>query len=272
LNWSSMNEKKESGSTGPLKSPGGKEAGKVCLVCGMGLAEYGKTLELQRRLHASRVAGERPDTLLLLEHPPTLTIGKSGSLSNVRVSLERLREMGISLFHVERGGDVTYHGPGQLVGYPIFDLRGRGRDISRFVTDLEEVMIRTAGDFTVRAGRDPGHRGVWVGDRELGAIGISVRKWVTMHGFALNVITDLRHFSLINPCGFTDRQATSIAECLSGEVALESVRERLQSNFSAVFGVDLVAVGKGEPKRRAEGRPGRRGFFVDTAVVTDRMT
>ncbi len=186
--------------------------------------------------------GEIPDTLLLLEHPPTLTIGKSGSSSNVLVSPERLREMGISLFHIERGGDVTYHGPGQLVGYPLFDLRERGRDISRFVTDLEEVMIRTAGDFSVRAGRDPGHRGVWVGDRELGAIGISVRRWVTMHGFALNVATNLRHFSLINPCGFTDRQATSIAECLSHDISMESVSERLRCHFSAVFGAELVPV------------------------------
>ena len=235
-------QKEEFGSAGPLKSLHGNEAGKVCLVCSMGLVEYGKALELQRKLHASRVAGEIPDTLLLLEHPPTLTIGKSGSVSNVLVSPERLHEMGISLFHIERGGDVTYHGPGQLVGYPIFDLRRRGRDISRFVTDLEKVMIRTVGDFTVRAGRDPGHRGVWVEDRELGAIGISVRKWITMHGFALNVTTDLRHFSIINPCGFTDRKATSIAECLSGDVAMESVRERLKCNFSALFGVDLVPV------------------------------
>ena len=149
--------------------------------------------------------------------------------------------MGISLFFVDRGGDVTYHGPGQLVGYPIIDLRQRGKDIYRFVTDLEEVMIRTVRDFSVPAGRDPGHRGVWMDGRELGAIGISVRKWVTMHGFALNVTTNLDHFSIINPCGFADRQATSMAAYLSHDVAMAPVRERLQFHFSAVFDVDLVA-------------------------------
>lgn len=206
----------------------------------MGLAEYGKTLDLQRRLHALRVSGEIPDVLLLLQHSPTLTIGKSGSENNVLVSPERLIEMGISLFRIERGGDVTYHGPGQLVGYPIIDLRRRGKDIYRFVTDLEEVMMRTADDFSVKTVRDPGHRGVWVGDKELGAIGISVRRWVTMHGFALNVITNLQHFAIINPCGFTDRQATSLGECLSRDIPMESVSTRLQVHFSAVFDIDLV--------------------------------
>jgi lipoate-protein ligase B len=212
-----------------------------CLLFRMGVVEYGRAWDLQKRLHALRTRQEIPDILLLLEHPPTLTIGRSGSLNNVLASPERLKEMGIALFLIERGGDVTYHGPGQIVGYPIMDLRKREKDIYRFVTDLEEVMIRSVGDFSVEAGRDPGHRGVWAGDRELGAIGISVRRWVTMHGFALNVTTNLEHFSLINPCGFTDRQATSMAACLStGDVSREAVAERLVSHFAAVFDVDLV--------------------------------
>jgi lipoate-protein ligase B len=212
----------------------------TCIVCSMGLEDYGGVWELQKRLHGMRMRQEIPDVFLLLEHPPTLTIGKSGSLANVLVSPEVLASMGISLFFIERGGDVTYHGPGQLVGYPIMDLRKRGKDIYQFVTDLEEVMIRAARDFSMEAGRDSGHRGVWVGEKELGAIGISVRRWVTMHGFALNVCTNLFHFSFINPCGFTDRQATSMAACLSANVSLESVRERLVSHFASVFNVDFV--------------------------------
>jgi lipoate-protein ligase B len=208
----------------------------------MGVTEYGRTLELQKRLHALRVQGEIPDVLLLLEHLPTLTIGKAGSAGNVLVPLERLAEMGISLYYIERGGDVTYHGPGQLVAYPIVNLRRRGKDINRFITDLEEVMIRTVGDFSLRVERDPGHRGVWIAQRELGAVGISVRKWVTMHGLALNITTNLQHFAIINPCGFRDRRATSMAECLSTEVAMEPVRSRFRFHFSAVFDVDLLSV------------------------------
>jgi lipoyl(octanoyl) transferase len=217
-------------------------AREACMVSNMGLVEYGKAWDLQKKLHALRLRQEIPDVLLLLEHPPTVTIGKSGSPMNVLAPTEKLVEMGISLFFIERGGDVTYHGPGQLVAYPIIDLRKRGKDIYRFVTDLEEVMIRAVRDFSVEAGRDPGHRGVWVGRKELGAIGISVRRWVTMHGLALNVTTNLEHFALINPCGFIDRQATSMAACLSTHVTLDAVRERTLVHFSDVFDVDLVPV------------------------------
>jgi len=208
-------------------------------VADLGLMEYGRAWSLQKKMHERRVRGEIPDLLLLVQHPPVLTLGKSGALSNVLVRPEQLAEMGISLFFIERGGDVTYHGLGQIVGYPIMDLRRRGRDIYRFITDLEEVMIRTALDFSIRAERDPGHRGVWVGRKELGAIGLSVRKWVSMHGFALNVTTDLEPFSIINPCGFTDRQATSMAACLSRHVPVAEVLERLKHHFSTVFDVDL---------------------------------
>ena len=216
------------------------EEREACLTADLGMVEYGRAYELQKRLHALRVRQEIGDVLLLLEHAPTLTLGKSGSVKNVLASPGRLAQLGISLFFIERGGDVTYHGPGQLVGYPIMDLRKRGRDIYRFVTDLEEVMIRTARDFAVEAGRDPGHRGVWVESAELGAIGLSVRRWVTMHGFAFNVTTNLDHFTVINPCGFVDRQATSLAALLSRHISMEPVRERLQYHFSAVFDVDIV--------------------------------
>lgn len=212
----------------------------TCLALDLGMVEYDRAWDLQKRLHSLRARHEIGDVLLLLEHPPTLTVGKSGSMKNVLASPERLAQLGISLFFIERGGDVTYHGPGQVVGYPIMDLRGRGKDIYRFVTDLEEVMIRTARDFHVDATRDPGHRGVWANGSELGAIGLSVRRWVSMHGFAFNVTTNLEHFKIINPCGFSERQATSLGALLDRDIAMEKARERIQFHFSAVFDVDII--------------------------------
>jgi len=225
----------------------------ICLLADLGVVEYGRAWDLQKRLHALRVRQEIGDVLLLLEHPPTLTVGKSGSMKNVLASAERLAHLGISLFFIERGGDVTYHGPGQVVGYPIIDLRGRGKDIYRFVTDLEEVMIRTARDFHVEAGRDPGHRGVWVDKAELGAIGLSVRRWVTMHGFAFNATTNLDHFAIINPCGFSDRQATTLTALVGRDIPMETVRERVQFHFSAVFDMGLVPTTEEELGRKLDG-------------------
>ena len=201
----------------------------------LGLMEYGKAYRVQRSLHQKRVDGEIEDVLILLEHPPTLTVGKSGSEDNILVPGEVLQSEGISLFFIERGGDITYHGPGQLVGYPIIDLRRRRRDVRAFVRDLEEVLIRTVGDFGIRGKRDASHPGVWVENCELAAIGLSIRKWVSMHGFALNVHTSLNHFKLINPCGFSDRTATSMSDILGRKVAIEPVTERLVFHFSQIF-------------------------------------
>ncbi len=187
--------------------------------------------ELLRRRADNKIA----DVLLLLEHPPTITIGKSGKLENVLASQKQLDKEGIALFFVDRGGDVTYHGPGQLVGYPIIDLRQRGKDVHQYVRDLEEVIIRTLNDFGINACRDRNHAGVWVKDEEIAALGLRVRKWVTMHGFALNVNTNLDHFSLINPCGFSDRKATSISNLLSQDISMEAVTERFLAHFSKVF-------------------------------------
>ncbi|MBP1748647.1 MAG: lipoate-protein ligase B/lipoate synthase [Deltaproteobacteria bacterium] len=207
----------------------------------LGLVEYGKAYRMQRTLHQKRVNGEIEDILILLEHPPTLTIGKSGSEHNILVPGKVLHSEGISLFFIERGGDVTYHGPGQIVGYPIIDLKGRGRDVRAFVRDLEEVLISTVRDFGIDAKRDESHPGVWVENCELAAIGLSIRKWVSMHGFALNVHTDLNHFKLINPCGFSDRTAASMSEVLGLTVAIESVIERLAVHFSRIFAPAGVA-------------------------------
>ena len=155
------------------------------------------------------------------------------------MSREQLTQEGISLFFISRGGDVTFHGPGQLVGYPIMDLSHRGKDIHRYVHALEEVLIRTMKDFSIYATRDNNHAGVWVGNEEIAAIGLSIRRRITMHGFALNVNPNLNHFSLINPCGFSDRKATSMSQLLGHEVHMEAVTKCLIAHFSFVFDMTM---------------------------------
>ena len=200
----------------------------------LGLIDYSKAYCLQRELLRQRFDNEIADTLLLLEHPPTITIGKSGKLENILASQTQLAKEGVSLFFVDRGGDVTYHSPGQLVAYPIIDLRRR-RNVHKYVHDIEEVIIRALNDFGIAGCRDESHAGVWVKDEEVAAIGLSVRSWITMHGFALNVNLDLAQFCFINPCGFSDRKATSISTLLSQDMPMEAVIERLLAHFSEVF-------------------------------------
>ena len=204
----------------------------------LGVVEYGAAYQLQKKIHQKRVEGEIGDTLLLLEHPPTITVGKAGRLESVLVPRQTLEQMGISLYFVDRGGDVTYHGPGQLVGYPILDLSSRGGDLKRYVRDLEEVLIRTLEEFSIKACRDLLHVGVWVNQKKIGAIGLTIRKGVTMHGFALDVCTNLEHFSLIHPCGFKDRKTTSMQELLGFQPSMEKVTERLLCLFSEVFDLE----------------------------------
>jgi lipoate-protein ligase B len=206
-----------------------------CIIYQLGLVEYVEAYALQGKLLRQRLNGEISDILLLLEHPPTFTIGKSGKMENILVSKEELFEEGSSLFFVDRGGDVTYHGPGQLVGYPILDLKARGRDVHKYVRDLEEVILRTLKSFSIDAHRDRNHAGVWVNQEQIASIGLSIKRWVSMHGFALNINPNLEHFSLINPCGFSDRKATSISKLLGHEVSMEVVAENLIANFSEVF-------------------------------------
>ena len=208
---------------------------KMCEVLDLGLMEYGEAWKLQRRLHHQRVEGKISDVLLLLEHPPTITVGKSGTLDNVLISKERLAQEGISLFFIDRGGGVTYHGPGQLVGYPILDLRERGKDLHHYVHNLEEVILRTLRDFSIDADRDEGHPGVWINEEEIAAIGLSVRRWVSMHGFALNVNTNLDHFTFINPCGFSNRRAMSMSKLLGRKISMEEVAKQIISHFCDIF-------------------------------------
>jgi len=217
-----------------------------CVVHWLDLIDYREAYRLQKKLFRERRDGRIPDTLLLLEHPPTITVGKSGKLENILASREQLARQGVSLVFIDRGGDVTYHGPGQLVGYPIFDLKGRGRDAHRYIRNLEEAIIRTLNDFAIKSGRDRSHAGVWVENEEIAAIGLSLSQWITMHGFALNVNTDLAYFNLINPCGFTNRRATSVSRLLGREIPVAEVKERLLAHFAEVFHADM-ATGTGIP-------------------------
>lgn len=216
------------------------ERGKVslCRAYDLGFVEYEKALQLQNNLVSARIAGEIPDITLFLQHPPVLTIGASGSEENIIASKELLVGE-IPVLHVDRGGDITYHGPGQLVGYLIFDLKAQGKGLHQYVRDLEEVIICTLGAFSISAHRDPQYPGVWVGQAKICALGIKVTRWVTKHGFALNVNSNLRYFSYITPCGITGRQVTSMSRLLGHDIALENVTSCLLEQCAKVFNMDI---------------------------------
>ena len=203
----------------------------------LGIVAYADALDLQKRLVEQRKAGAIPDQLLLLEHPPVITLGVKTrkDRSHIVVTPEELERQGVEVFESGRGGDVTYHGPGQLVGYPILDLQPDRRDVHRYVRDLEEVLIRAAGNFGIDSHRSPGLTGTWVGDRKLAAIGVRIARWVTSHGFALNVSTNLGHFGLIVPCGIADKGVTSITELCGVPVAMTEVQDAVLDAFCAVF-------------------------------------
>jgi lipoyl(octanoyl) transferase len=196
---------------------------------------YEPALQFQRELHAQRVAGEIPDTLLLLEHPPVITLGKAFHPEHLRFAREFYAQQGIELYPTDRGGDVTCHNPGQLVGYPIFDVSQHGRDLHKFLRDLEEVLIRALAEFGIEAHREASYTGAWVGDAKIAAIGIKVTKWVSMHGFALNVSNDLRLFQTIVPCGIADRPVTSMQQILGHEVPMGTVKQSIAKAFEEVF-------------------------------------
>ena len=201
----------------------------------LGRISYSRGLELQQRLVAERQAGSIPDQLLLLEHDPVFTLGRNARAENVLFPAEALRDVGFEVYDTGRGGDVTYHGPGQVVGYPILELPLDRRDVHRYVRDLEEVMIRACADYGVEAGRVEGLTGAWVGRDKIGAIGVRIARWVTSHGFAFNVATDLSAFDLIVPCGIRGRGVTSLERLLGQAVAIDEVMDRLAAHFAAVF-------------------------------------
>lgn len=202
----------------------------------LGLVEYGEAVALQNGLVAERRSGTIPDRLLLLEHPHVITLGASSSPEHVLADAEERRRLGIELFEVGRGGDVTYHGPGQLVGYPILDLKPDRKDLHRYLRDVEEVLVLALGDLGVAAGREPGLTGVWAPGGKIAALGVRVSSgWITSHGFALNVSTDLDYFRTIVPCGIEDRSVTSLERELSTPVEPERVRTVVARRFGEVF-------------------------------------
>jgi lipoate-protein ligase B len=207
-------------------------------VLQLGLQPYESALNLQHQIVAARSEDRVGDTLLLLQHPPVITLGRHGNESNILVSREWLAEHDIEVHRVERGGDVTYHGPGQLMGYPIMDLRLHREDVGWYMHSLEEVLIRTLDEFRIEARRSPGNIGVWLGEQsKIAALGARIENWITYHGFALNVGADASHFQLIVPCGLVGKGVTSMEETLGRAVDMGEVRESVVQNFASVFGV-----------------------------------
>ncbi|HUR35295.1 MAG TPA: lipoyl(octanoyl) transferase LipB [Vicinamibacterales bacterium] len=202
----------------------------------LGVMQYGDALALQTSLVEQRRAGTVGDLLLLVEHPPVLTLGVrgDGGRSHILASEQELAARHIDVFETRRGGDITYHGPGQIVGYPIVNLDPDRRDVHRYVRDLEDVLMRVAADYGIQTGRVPGLTGVWAGDEKLAAIGVRIQRWVTSHGFALNHTTDLSHFDLIVPCGIADRGVTSLQK-LGCTASRRDVELRIAAHFAAVF-------------------------------------
>jgi lipoyl(octanoyl) transferase len=210
-----------------------------CVVRELGRMAYGPALELQQELIAGRKQGTAPDQLLLLEHPHVITLGRNGHLENLLASDEIMERAGISFFPTDRGGDVTYHGPGQLVAYPILDLREWKRDVGAYVRTVEQAIIDTLAEYGIAAGRIPKLTGVWVGERKIAAIGVHISRWVTSHGLALNVSTDLSYFQYIVPCGLT-KPVTSMAQ-LGVRATLEEVSRTLAAHFGRVFEREMLS-------------------------------
>jgi lipoyl(octanoyl) transferase len=251
----------------------------------LGRVEYADGLELQRQFQAARRADAVTDTLLLLEHPPVLTLGRGAKAGNILASRQQLESEGVRVFETDRGGDVTYHGPGQLVGYPILHLPPGRQDVRRYVRSIEEVIIRTLRDFSLTATRIEQWPGVWIassrlgGPRKICALGVHLSRWYTRHGFALNVQPNLKHFELIIPCGISEAGVTSMAAELGADVKREDVEPVVAKHFGEVFESELreaaeplqtvcVVVTRGERVLLLERVPGRGGFWQ---LVTGRV-
>jgi len=215
-----------------------------CWIIDVGLIGYAASVELQHRIVEARKRSGVPDVLVLCEHPHVITLGRNGKRENLRASDRLLAQMNVEFHPTDRGGDITYHGPGQIVGYPIVDLAEHRRDIRWYVEQLEEVMIRASADFGIAAQRSERGHGIWVdapgGEEKLAALGVHLSRWVTSHGFAYNVSTDLRYFDLIVPCGISDRRATSLERILGHAISIDDVRSRLARHFGEVFNREMI--------------------------------
>jgi lipoyl(octanoyl) transferase len=201
----------------------------------LGLIDYKQAWCLQKIIFDLRYKNEINDTFFLLEHPHTYTLGKVADKENLVTSGEQLKELGISVYDIDRGGDITYHGPGQIVGYPIIKLSNWKEDTHEYLRGLEEVIILTCAEYGLKTERNPKYTGVWLGEKKIAAIGIKVSRWITMHGFAFNVNTDLAYFGGIIPCGIKDKDVTSLKRELGREINLDEVKEKLVKNFKIVF-------------------------------------
>jgi lipoyl(octanoyl) transferase len=222
----------------------------------LGLIPYAEAYTLQKRIVAARKLGVVEDVILFCEHPHVITQGRNGKREHLLASESVLRQKGVEFFETSRGGDVTYHGPGQIVAYPILNLGAIRRDVLWYVRTLEEAMIRATAEFGIVAGREAGKTGVWVGEgkaaEKLAAIGVHISRWVTSHGFAYNVSTDLRNFDLIVPCGIADRKATSLERLLGRSVKLDEVKPKLAKQLGEVFGLELQEMGRAELLEKLE--------------------
>jgi lipoate-protein ligase B len=210
--------------------------GKTCYVVEAGTMAYARALELQLSISAAKKNGLVPDVLLLLEHPPTITLGRSGKWHNLLVPDEVLQRRGVTRYETDRGGDITFHGPGQLVGYPILKLEGGERDVHGYMRNLEETLIRALARFGVEAFRLEKLTGVWTTQGKIAAMGVHISRWITRHGFALNVTTDLSYFDLIRPCGLEGKGVASVAGILGRPVELGAVAAAVAQEFGIVFG------------------------------------
>lgn len=208
-------------------------------VLDLGFRDYKEIWDLQKTIHEKRVAERIPDLLILVEHNPVITMGKSGKQSNVRFPIDFLKEKGVEYFQIERGGDVTYHGPGQLVGYPIFNVRDGFAGIKPFINGIESAIISMLDDFGIQGYRKEGMIGVWTERGKVCSIGVSVKRWVSFHGFALNVNTDLTYFDLIVPCGLKNVEMTSMQQILDSKVSMTEVKSSVVKNFGKIFKQDI---------------------------------
>ncbi len=220
--------------------------GKRGYIIDLGMLDYQKAWDLQHQIWSKRVQEELPDVLLVLEHPHVITLGRRGNRSHLIASSETLDRMKVPIFHVERGGDVTYHGPGQVVVYPILNLKEYGYRLVRYVTQLEEMALSVLKDFGIAGRRDPLNRGVWVEGEKIASVGVAIKRWVSFHGLSLNYEIDLNYFELINPCGLEGQKMTSMAKILGTEISRGRLVERIGFHSKAIFERDWEQKSLGE--------------------------
>jgi len=246
-------------------------ASKTCWAIDLGQIAYAPACELQQRAVEARKAGAIPDVLFLCEHPHVITLGRNGKPENLRANAGVLRQMNVEFHPTDRGGDITYHGPGQIVGYPIMDLTAHRRDVRWYVHQLEETMIRATEEFGVEAHRIAGLHGIWLdtpsGPEKLAALGVHLSRWVTSHGFAYNVSTDLRYFDLIVPCGIADKRATSLERALGRAVDTDEVAASLTRHFGEVFERPMEKMPREEFKAILSGNAGSHPAAEDPAYI-----